>query len=362
MQKLKRAASLLCRGILVFHLGTQLCYTAQTVYSEQYPSPRRAAFRQEFGFSLRGYEEVDNRDLGDIAAVLHKEHLEKPFTLTSLRIRSPSYLRQSLDQQLDGLISVGNAGYYFMGHVVLDASAGAGTVHHEVKHAKAEAVMDAHPEFRQQWLDLAKDNQGNSFYLSAWDAFCSRYKGLHLLIKEPDPVVSERLGFVTNYARTNVDEDIAELCEEAECRPRHFISLRHNERIAAKIKLAETYGLLPKEFSAYVALLDARSEDFLEHSAQFLVQCPKSVYELDVHRQRGDLLEALSLEAAALEYESGLQARYKDPWQYRLLLCDLQRIHKKLGNTGKERLYAVASVRYEQQKETNFHLALSGSL
>ncbi|MFC1698227.1 hypothetical protein ACFL1H_07850, partial [Nanoarchaeota archaeon] len=77
----------------------------------------------------------------------------------------------------------------------------------------------------------------------------SKFIVLNKLVKEEDHNDEENYkdGFITNYARKSIHEDIAELCEEAETRHYYFDNIlifdKNNDYniLKRKIKLAEEY-------------------------------------------------------------------------------------------------------------------------
>ncbi len=366
----KSSALLLCQGIFLFHVGTQVYYTSTNISHNLFPSKTRSSFTQEFGFPIRGTDEDIKKHVGYIPSVLHKENEEYQFTLQMLEVRSDKYVLQSIDQQIDSIIGFGNIGYYWHGTVVVDVDATSSTLHHEIKHAKAEEINRIHPEFKARWMECATNGGKEKVYLTSLEEFCSRYRGLQSYVpkEKQNHIHNETLGFVRTYGRTNIDEDIATLCEYAECRSNMFIRWLYdkpNQKIISKVQLAEKYGLLPTEFSEYIWLeklyYEGKWELYRELSDYFFGKHHHSIYDINVRRKRGLFLEDHSPELAIEEYKKGLAARYKEPTEYQMILTSLRELYEREHNKEKVTLYNKANQLYSKRQLANdMQLPLQG--
>jgi len=297
------------------HGATQLGFWANDLYHAAFPSKQRAAFKEEFGFPLRGWNADLTREynkVSNISETVAEEMHSLPFDLASIRIRSDNYLKMPFIDQLGQIITRGNSGYYGLNRIVLDEGSSYATTHHEIKHAKTFEIARKHPEFLDRWRALSLDENGESLYLNLVEQGCSRFRGLGKFVDEEklDYKNNEALGFVSNYARTNVYEDIAEVGEEAEMGYSNLVDWlapddsERNEKLAAKFTLAEEYGIIPKGFMEKV-LLDkairgiwgrhgmhhsARARKYLDSSEAFLEKYPDSVYECEVRANRSNIL------------------------------------------------------------------------
>ncbi|VVB78853.1 Uncharacterised protein [uncultured archaeon] len=311
------------------HGATQINYTANDFVNYDNPSQMRRDFQKQFDFPIKGFEEdieEQPKDIMGIAEVVQREKQTKNFQLRNMRIESNNYLKRSLAEQFGDIFTIGYSGWYFGEKIGITKKAGQKTLTHEIKHAKTFDIIRDHPEFLDKWKALAKDENGNSLYRGDVVTACKRVRGLEKLFRDlPRPVNYEKSGFVSNYARSNVYEDIAETCEMAELDPcietylfgvspnPHNNAIPKNEKVVAKIKLAEEYGLIPPGFMEYSELkrlfpkaLGAvengsgtkTAEEFLEKSRAFLDKHPNSVYECELRVNRGYLLESKTVAQA----------------------------------------------------------------
>ncbi len=348
-------------AVFLFHMGTQVCHTARALYYTAYPSQIRSSFATEFGFPLCGYEIEETTNVARIAAALQKERLEKDFSLYSLYLRSEHYYQLPLDEQFFYLVGSGNNGFHYNKRITLQTPVWRNTVHHEVKHEKAAQLPE---EFYEKWHALAKDEQGKSLYLPTAEDYCYDYWFLRSFVRKQNTKDDEKVGFVSSYARRNIHEDIAELCEEAEVGASQFIPWLYtqpNFRIQAKVRLAEQYQLIPAKFSEYVYVLSQQDQKFMDASEIFLKAHQKSIYECVLRWKRGKFLEEKAeqvqikeyTEQALTEYKKGLQAMYKDPDIYPVLLEDSAFCAAKGSNEKTATLYRKALEEYQKRYENN---------
>src|SRR3989338_5839315 len=321
---LKKAAKVVCTGVVALHLAAQSAYWFNDAWNSACPSPQRKAFEQTFGFPIKGWKkDIENRDiLTSVGEATHQRTVTrgKPLGLTSFRIESPYYLKKSLIQQAGEVA----APYGGVSNPILNPC----TVNdnkreaafHEINHAEMFLLVKKSPLFRKQWCAIAQNSDGTSPYHSPARHALSKIRGGDKIIekmqKRPTQNVYDnyKQGFVSDYARTSFYEDVAELCAEANFDPHNF-SLRffqestHYDKIMAKTKLAEQYGLVPCGISEYISLIphynasfepsghDAYvkdSETYVAATEEFLRTHPKTTLETKIRAYRAWIMDKLS--------------------------------------------------------------------
>ncbi len=399
-------------GVLLGHGILQMNNMVMKYQNLAYPSKERVAFRKTFRFPIEGWEEDIEKSqytLPVISAVLHKERIECPLTLSSLYIRSESYFKKTFFDQMKYLLRDRAVGVYnpIADHILLDAgnfkpltdvdSSPKHTyntiiarlnTHHEIKHDKTADLLLVKEPILEVWALLAKDAEGKSLYLG------NNAVGQTSDLRKED----EYYGFVSTYARKNVEEDIAETCARAECVEdalftNQFIKWLYDKPhpiISRKVRLAQHYGLIPQEFTEYVGLLkqyrDLQQNDisdllantldtlldrllapektnpqnpvkFWDDSALFLKKHPRSVYTISLRQKRGDVLYQHAnlrnsrdiLLKAKEEYKKGLAAQYKEPHTYQDILEKLVACSDALGEKSQAENYRNALKEYERR-------------
>lgn len=376
------------QGILLLHAGTQAHYCANRVDNAFSPSEERAAFEQEFDIPILGYKEdveTSNGSAGNISVIveaLHKERLEKPVGIISFEFVPESYFKKDIIHQIVNLTVDEGSGYQTKGFIGLNDSSYLGVIHHEIKHAKTDEILELYPEFRDRWIGLAADDNGKSLYTyeSRLKRVLFRIKGLEssAIPKEFPSEENTKLGFVSSYARRDYYEDIAELCGMAETSPSSFYGwLYQNESpgIKGKVELAQEYGLIPREFPEFVRLhhqyLEASQDyeyhSFLKESEEFLKTSPESVYTINLRNLRGKTFQLYldfidnRLEKAIQEFKFGLNAPFKDSNEYLAALNSISRLYSKIGLEEKAELYKKAELKYKEgYKNNNVKIVING--
>ncbi|MBI5390261.1 hypothetical protein HZB02_02130 [Candidatus Woesearchaeota archaeon] len=279
------------------------------------------------------------------------------------------------------------------------------TVYHEIKHAKMDTLLRKNPEFLEKWKQLATDDNGKSLYLTSLEKICSRIRSLFVNDQEKKSDENLRLGFMSQYARTDVSEDIAVLCGTVEENPREFIPLLmrkgyaddaglspQNPKIAAKVRLAEQYGLIPQEFTEYLSLeemysrsiisenrvlrkgldpdeyheLLATSKQFLEAAQTFVNKYPTSIYYSKVSSLRAFLIEEMADTPNDKEvisaYRQVLKAPWKDPVEYRRALNVLANLEERAKTADNNpRFWRDAYDQYSQAyRDGNINTVING--
>ena len=276
-KKIKQILRPFLLSALLFHGGTQTYYWLNHFYHWHMPSSKRIEFERRYGFPILGWSEdieENEANLSLIAEVLEKERKKRSFDLTSIRIKSNNYLKKPLWDQFAELFLSAYPVYNLKGRAVVESFNLASILHHEIKHVKINDITESHPEFLKKWKELARGDNGECLYLSYTEQVYVSVKGLESLAdgKKQDFSKNRRLGFVSNYARKNVYEDIAELCTLAEINPWEFHGWlfgakgEENERIKGKVQLAQKYRLIRKDFTELVRQELVNSERFAENS------------------------------------------------------------------------------------------------
>lgn len=378
LHKFGKCLKIVTIPVILFHGATQIVYWGNDIINGLNPSEKRIEFKKEFGFPIRGWEkDIENqpKDISDMGIIFYQEKLEKPFDIGSVRIRSNHYLKKSIVQQIDDAV-FSNLGYYTYYGIVIDDLIFKSTISHEIKHAKTFDIIKKNPEFIEKWKELANDEYGNSLYFNNKEQM-QVYMGLEYLVNE-DKIKEEenkKLGFVTNYARTNPYEDIAELGELAEMDVTSFIEWfgykyePKNEKIIAKVKLAQEYGIIPMEFSEYVmlenVLYDAvvgnelrwnskKADEFFDLSGKFLEKNKETTYQCELRNKRAWIIQHRfddeeSVIAAISEYKLSVKAKYKDPVSYKNSLESLSKCYKILDCDEESKTYNDALKEYEKR-------------
>ncbi|HLC86686.1 MAG TPA: hypothetical protein VJH65_00200 [Candidatus Nanoarchaeia archaeon] len=380
-KRMKKAIKNMALAGLLLYGGGQMSYLYNNLYHFFNPSPTRTVFERQFGFSLKGWDddiEENKRNISIISDVVKKEKKSRDFELDSIRIKDSSYLKQPIWDHLYGIF-IPSSGYYISDKIVLNDLLQRDTIHHEIKHAKAFNILKEHPEFLMKWEALALDEKGESLYLTNTEQIFYLVRGLRSFINKEKQVSSEnkKLGFVSNYARTNVYEDIAELSELAETCPQEFRNWlfgdekQKNEIIAKKVALAQEYNLIPKRFTEHIKLekifLDnfsghnyinlKKSKQFMKASEDFLKENPESVYEAQIrlnlayvaHQRAYEIGYRLGIEDTIKEYKAVLTSGYKDRVAYSTALEKLAKVYMELGKKETSDIFKNAHKEYEKR-------------
>lgn len=361
--------------LILLHLGTQSYYLARNYHEFFRPSKTSQAFEKRFGFKIYNLEK-SKIGSDKIYNLLLKENLESRLDIKYIEVVNKNYFKKSFFQQLTEFFIDGYVGHYQGNRIFLIEDANEKLWHHEIKHSKFYKVRKVNPELKKQWIELSLDENGNNSYLKPERSIFSRFKLLGKVVNKYYP--SEKnlsLGFVSNYARTNFDEDIAELCSKIEVEPLFFETQLKNEKIMKKIEFAQKQKLIPPEFIDYLNLRktdysrltkeklnEKEAVYFLDQSKEFLNKYPSSVYAQQIINFRGKVLEGSItsdnkkefLEKAVSEYLSGLRGDYKDKIFYCDLLESISRCYKALKNKEFEDFYNSLLQKEYYLKELSF--------
>ncbi|MGV8087186.1 MAG: hypothetical protein ACP5N1_06155 [Candidatus Woesearchaeota archaeon] len=246
----------LALGVLLYH-GISFGYNTINNVVDEIKTPKEfVEFEKNSGVKIRGYRGQDvNTDLFAFLNVLHEEQL-KPGELDKIILESPNYFNKGILGQLSQTILTPYSAYYspMTNNIVMNQNS-ASTLRHEIAHAKT-FNNPRKKELLQEWSELAKDKNGNSYYLNPVQQAASRVRLLEKLVQQDSNYSS--LGFTSSYAMTNVYEDIAEFVSDAsEFSYSIWDKSRNSPIFEKKLELAVKYELLPKETLEYFKLTDS---------------------------------------------------------------------------------------------------------
>ena len=334
-------------GLLLLHLGTSAAFYANNLAIKIAPPALQRKFQQAHGLHISGYRQDVEKLLTakGLSEVIEREKAEMPFHVTNIQVSSYNYLRQSFSDQMMTLFLTPYSGLASPStyEIMMKPDATSANLTHEIKHIKTFQVLTSHPELREKWESLARDSNGDSLYYASneREEVVSRINLIHVLgeDKNSNHEKNMKLGFVTNYARRNFYEDVAELCERVEayssCSPETLDSFLNNLNpvIKKKIRLASEYGLLPKEFIAYADIIRLfyKAENlkthetegmkatkiFLDQSNSFIAETPQSIYSINVRNLRADIFIYVSSEVVQIlikdiQYMDNLNERWQN--------------------------------------------------
>ena len=205
--------------------------------------------------------------LFDLAAALQKLAASRyPATNLTVRLVPASFWQRSLVDQVNALLN--RAATYEAGRITLYPGVRSDGFQvrelvHELKHFQHEQLRVAHPEFDQAWAALNRPHG----YRTLGDRLRSLLqRGTGPIQEDPtglehhssvDPIWWAR-GYVTQYAATSLEEDIAELCSLAEDRDADkmfYLILADcpaKETYRRKLALAQQYGLVPAGYLEFI--------------------------------------------------------------------------------------------------------------
>lgn len=369
---------------LMLHGATQITFWGNDLYHRAWPSETRKAFHEQFGFPIKGWaEEIeDPQRIAQIANALAIEQAEEPVNIRSVRIQSRNYFKNNIVDQMSRLFTVGNVGYYlpYSRRIVISSATDISTLHHEIKHAKTYSILAKEPSFRTRWEALSTDENGRSLYRASDGRSCVRLKWLNWFVSDEttDRKSDNDLGFISPYARTNFQEDVAEIGEMAERRnAREILGLTQGpegiERIIQKISLAEEYGIIPQGFSEYLLVAQAYQEifgvkgriritetdRFMEKSKEFLQRHPSHPRAGELLYERGLVMvrtattlpsAKFTLEQAEKELLDAIQTPVKEPHTYMLALKVLAEVKEQQGQPDKAEIFEDAWKEYRRRE------------
>jgi hypothetical protein len=250
---------------------------------------QRSTFYKKYGTQISGWKKdfEENPELvNDISTALRREWLERPFDITKLRIVPDEFFKKTYDEQKRVFHAVEKSfvGYVMGSHVSLKPIVDMSSIIHEIKHVKHAELETRSPSFRQEWLALCRSPDGKLLFADQ--------------IARERADENRQLGFVDGYARTSYHEDVASFCARVETDKRFVSGIMNPSApggsiLLAKLRLAQKYGLVPRETLAFEEFLQKvntayRSSSDSAHqvyrlASMFLQRYPRSVYAPNVY-------------------------------------------------------------------------------
>lgn len=237
---------------MYLHISTQTVYFANDIYHSYNPTSIRTEFKNRFGFPIKGWNteiEAKPKKIKELTDIIKKENKSSNFNITHIRVISDNYFKKNILDQMNDWVSSGFNGYYqsYSDTISINSDANKSVIHHEIKHAKAFEILEQFPHFFEQWETISSEES----YLPFVKRIASRFRGLESFIDKKSNLENLVNGFINDYSRVHVHEDIAEICSMAEVNPEHLSSLSIYSKIKAKTMLAEEYNLIPRGFNDY---------------------------------------------------------------------------------------------------------------
>jgi hypothetical protein len=383
--------------------ASQINFRVRDIKNNLSDSEIREEFKEEFGFPILGFkEEIEDhpKRISKIADVIHREQMIRPFELDFIRIRSDKFLHKPPLEQIVQSFTGDWGQYYFNRVIIRHDDFGEGIVVHEIKHAKTFDAIHEGDGFLRQYQNISLDDNGKSVYLNPLEMICVYVPSLRFFIADKYDINENLgLGLLSNYARTNILEDIAVIATSAERETDRNIYARRNiynfsiwlidvewknERIVDRITVLEDHHIISPEFTQYVELEtnlprifshyknydDDLALQFLGESEQFLKDNPSTIYGSKIHYQRAIVLGEFYPEIYDWGYDydsilnecmATLTSEYKDPEAYTKTLRYLGDAYQLLGLEEKSSIFIRAGFLYQQRREEgNLNLVTIG--
>lgn len=409
MGKLKRAKLFLrsrfFKYIIVpiasLHLLTQANSCRNDIIQSNYPTDLRKEFKEEYGFELRGWKndiELNGLELEltTLAEVVDGEKRIRDFKPSCIRIEPDNYLKKTLFEQ--GVFIGGTycSGRCFGNIIRYRSENNKETLHHEIKHKMTSEIVIDNPKFWEEWEEIAKEGK-NPPYRNLGVQACKQLRILNLFVNDSLPQEKcEEYGFITDYSRTNPEEDVAEITENS-LNPSSYLKYLYpkfgerNEIIYKKLLLAQKYSLIPQEFFDTVKLKaietdfsnskdnkekDRLSTQFLEESNEFFNYYPNSVYSCSLRSERGLILQSRirlpfdineikreltqsehalyknQIEPVIEEHKLALASEYKNYPSYYYSLKFLEIYYTRLNEKDLQDIYHNAIIEYDKRRNS----------
>lgn len=243
-------------GFVLFNLGLEINYFSRSRDSTILIKDNGKAVME---IPVVGKFDKKNR-VKALENVLNLEYHAKPFKLSKLYInKRKDFWNKSFWDRLSEFNGAYNYSNPLTDTITLSNDSSDFSWSHEMKHNKEWEITAEHPEFKKEWTNIAKDEKGNSLY-RGWLSYVKYFKK-YFQTDSDETLFAE--GFVSSYAKTHFWEDVAETCDSALLHPMFLIEHFYTNpqpKIIKKMKLAEKYGLIPKEFSNYLDILNSYNE------------------------------------------------------------------------------------------------------
>jgi hypothetical protein len=352
------------------------------------PSTQRVEFLEKFGYPIKGWTddiEDKGKNISILAEVIHREQMERPFSLNSIRIRPESIMLQGAIEKGNLLVKEQNGGTYTKStdNIMLSHNFGWSVAHHEIAHDKIADILKERPGLLEEYAKIGVDKEGKSLYLTSdeRDIFWSRWRDKSTIEHKLDPELCYELGFVSSYARTKPEEDLAEVCAYAKVNPDSFIALldpnKGHKKVKSKIAFAIDAGLLSKRYMEYVALknvynqsfpgknsIDSRkAQVFMQMSERYLAS-GEDEYAGHIHSFRAMVTKLLHPHDYNLRYTELLKVLdvpFKQMTVYQSAMRGLAETCSKAGATKRASVFREASILHEKRwKAGDVNLSYDG--
>ncbi len=352
--RLLQGAKIGVASFTAFYAIAQTPNLANNVANSLNPSKIRHEFRHEFGTEILGWNddvEYSGSNVSAAAIAFSREWRASEFNIAFLRIEPRGFWEKSFWGQYTN----GAGGYFFPTKVSCTSDCYSSTLIHEIKHAKTFDVIFKDPSFLVKWMDAM------GFF-----EFKNRSE------------VED--AFVSDYAKTNVFEDIAEFTGFMETiLGAEFVNeYKDNEFISKRLELAIEYGLTAKEFPKLMKIVElyhsyflerlqnnfkARYETFSKECDEFLNENPSSNFEINVREMKAFsakqlvFANVLDVKEAVELYKDALKSGFKDPAAYNDILHELLNFYspefpdKRTLSTNEYKTVVAAIQEYDYRLE-----------
>jgi hypothetical protein len=382
-----RNTLLIAGGALVlYHGASQVKYAAKHIEDEMNQSQEKVQFEKATGIKITGHmEKISSQELFNIAEAIKRAGVTDK-ELDKIVMESENYFDKTFIGQLSSTVFSGYDGYFnpLTDNILLQKGDYALFIH-ELMHAKTFAVPKL-PQLLRDWSKISVDEKGESLYKTPWNAafpLAWVYSRLRTSKDSTNGVDLDKLGFVSNYSRRDVIEDIAELCTQITLHPESMWEyLKADDKVAKKINLVFKYGIISQiqkdymELSAqfkeyadfedtwnfkgdYYQIRDSLRNSFLDKSEEFIRKHGNSQYTPDAYVLRG-LAKAHRVYRGA-SYSESSEPEFKKALLgpvssegYMLALFHLGTLYEaKYGLYGDKNPYAVAKNEYFRRRDNS---------
>lgn len=333
---LKRKVLAMLGGLFIAaHTLPQAANLVNDHYHSKHPSSVRSQFKTIVGSELKGWSrdiEEQSREifeLGESLYYLKKQHPE--LNINSVRIIPANYIKKTFNQQWAHNHAVGAMADTSKAsiHIAVGKNSSTYALEHEAAHIFFDNNLKGKKkDIEGRLVALSQDPSGRSLYFSFWENILNNFKN-HRSVNQQDVEdflrsgVSnpDKLPFINRYSRSSSEE---EFCELFALPSKSFINYPTSDvltllttdgsRLAAKFKVMEENGAIPRDFRAFLRLLasqpnldklaedPSKGEKFLSESSRFLDEYFSSRYANWVYFLRGRVIG--TQKAGKLEYST----------------------------------------------------------
>lgn len=221
--------------ITIGHLALATMFSGARGYERLQPNPEQEHLLKNHNVELitNRYLSEQNISMRNILDVLEHERTEELGKKITLHYYPTSFIQQPYFSQLEQIITTRWSGRANrLTNTISMKTTNISTLIHEIAHFKGYEALK-NPEFKERWISIS----GNQHYKSSLIFAETKYTAEEL----------EKHGFVSNYARTNIREDIAETAESVISSTLYDKIPQPSEKIFEKIKLLAEYNIIDKD-------------------------------------------------------------------------------------------------------------------